>query len=228
MTIPVRRGHEVKAARGPGLRCKGWRQEAILRLLENNLENAEDPDNLVIYMSIARAASGLEELRPHRRHALYDARGPDLRRAIRQADRRLPRTEHDTARHHGQRQHRRRMEQRGEPPQARRQGSHHHARHDRGRLAIYRQPGDPAGHLRDLHGGGARAFRRYARRAAVVDLGLRRHERRAAAGRKARRRVDAGSGGRPGADRRGASPAAIATPRPTISTKRSRVACRPR
>ncbi len=56
MTIPVRRGHEVKAARGPGLRCKGWRQEAILRLLENNLENAEDPDNLVIYMSIARAA----------------------------------------------------------------------------------------------------------------------------------------------------------------------------
>ena len=56
MTIPVRRGHEVKAARGPGLRCKGWRQEAILRLLENNLENAEDPDNLIIYMSIARAA----------------------------------------------------------------------------------------------------------------------------------------------------------------------------
>jgi urocanate hydratase len=56
MTIPVRRGHEVKATRGPGLRCKGWRQEAILRLLENNLENAEDPDNLVIYMSIARAA----------------------------------------------------------------------------------------------------------------------------------------------------------------------------
>jgi urocanate hydratase len=56
MTIPVRRGREVKAASGSTLRCKGWRQEAILRLLENNLENAEDPDNLVIYMSIARAA----------------------------------------------------------------------------------------------------------------------------------------------------------------------------
>jgi urocanate hydratase len=56
MTIPVRRGGEVKAGRGTALRCKGWRQEAILRLLENNLENAEDPDNLVIYMSIARAA----------------------------------------------------------------------------------------------------------------------------------------------------------------------------
>ena len=53
---PVRRGKEVKAERGTNLRCKGWRQEAILRLLENNLENAEDPENLVVYMSIARAA----------------------------------------------------------------------------------------------------------------------------------------------------------------------------
>src|SRR3981189_2811324 len=56
MVIPVRRGREVKAARGATLRCQGWRQEAILRMLENNLENAEAPDNLVIYMSIARAA----------------------------------------------------------------------------------------------------------------------------------------------------------------------------
>ena len=56
MAIPIRRGREVKAGRGATLRCRGWRQEAILRLLENNLENAEDPDNLVIYMSIARAA----------------------------------------------------------------------------------------------------------------------------------------------------------------------------
>jgi urocanate hydratase len=56
MAVPIRRGREVKAGRGATLRCKGWRQEAILRLLENNLENAEDPENLVIYMSIARAA----------------------------------------------------------------------------------------------------------------------------------------------------------------------------
>jgi len=56
MTIPVRRGREVTAGRGLDLRCRGWRQETILRLLENNLENAEDPENLVIYMSIARAA----------------------------------------------------------------------------------------------------------------------------------------------------------------------------
>jgi len=44
------------AMRGPDLRCKGWRQETILRLLENNLENAESPADLVIYMSWAKAA----------------------------------------------------------------------------------------------------------------------------------------------------------------------------
>lgn len=47
--------NRITAARGPRLRCRGWRQEAILRLLENNLENAEDPDSLVVYMSIAKA-----------------------------------------------------------------------------------------------------------------------------------------------------------------------------
>jgi len=50
----------VTALRGNHLRCKGWRQETILRLLENNLENGEDPENLVIYTS-ARAARSWED-----------------------------------------------------------------------------------------------------------------------------------------------------------------------
>jgi urocanate hydratase len=50
----------VTAARGATLRCRGWRQEAILRLLENNLENAENPDALVVYMSVAKAARDWE------------------------------------------------------------------------------------------------------------------------------------------------------------------------
>ena len=53
MTAMPRR---VTAQRGATLRCRGWRQEAILRLLENNLENAENPDALVVYMSVAKAA----------------------------------------------------------------------------------------------------------------------------------------------------------------------------
>jgi urocanate hydratase len=46
----------IKAARGLTLRCKGWQQETILRMLENNLENGERPEDLVIYMNAAKAA----------------------------------------------------------------------------------------------------------------------------------------------------------------------------
>lgn len=46
----------VRAGRGSELRCTGWRQEVILRLLENNLELAERPDELVVYAAHARAA----------------------------------------------------------------------------------------------------------------------------------------------------------------------------
>ncbi|VTU15339.1 urocanate hydratase [Variovorax sp. RA8] len=46
----------IKAARGTTLRCKGWQQETILRLLENNIENGERPEDLVIYMNAAKAA----------------------------------------------------------------------------------------------------------------------------------------------------------------------------
>jgi urocanate hydratase len=45
-----------------GLRCRGWRQEAILRLLENNLAIAEDPEHLVVYAAHAKAARDHESL----------------------------------------------------------------------------------------------------------------------------------------------------------------------
>ncbi len=41
---------------GTTLRAKGWRQEALLRLLENVLSVGEDPDNLIVYASLGRAA----------------------------------------------------------------------------------------------------------------------------------------------------------------------------
>ena len=46
----------VKAQRGRTLRCKGWKQEAILRMLENNLENAEIPEELIVYGGTGKAA----------------------------------------------------------------------------------------------------------------------------------------------------------------------------
>ncbi|MFZ0839206.1 MAG: urocanate hydratase, partial [Xanthobacteraceae bacterium] len=41
---------------GGNLRCKGWRQEGILRLLENVLAVGEDPANLVVYAALGKAA----------------------------------------------------------------------------------------------------------------------------------------------------------------------------
>ena len=51
---------KVEAKRGPELRCKGWRQESLLRMLENNLENAQDPSRLIVYGGIAKAARNWE------------------------------------------------------------------------------------------------------------------------------------------------------------------------
>ena len=53
-------GQIVKATKGYKLRCKGWKQEAILRMLENNLENAEIPDELIIYGGTGKAARNWE------------------------------------------------------------------------------------------------------------------------------------------------------------------------
>jgi urocanate hydratase len=41
---------------GATIRCRGWRQEGLLRLLENVLAVGEDPDNLVVYAALGKAA----------------------------------------------------------------------------------------------------------------------------------------------------------------------------
>jgi urocanate hydratase len=48
----------IRAPRGTGLVCKGWRQEAALRMLMNNLdpEVAERPQDLVVYGGAGKAA----------------------------------------------------------------------------------------------------------------------------------------------------------------------------
>src|SRR6058998_390235 len=52
----------VRAARGSAISCKGWQQEAALRMLMNNLdpEVAERPDDLVVYGGTGRAARSWE------------------------------------------------------------------------------------------------------------------------------------------------------------------------
>ncbi len=63
----------VRAPRGPELSCRGWGQEAALRMLMNNLdpEVGENPDELVVYGGSGRAA---------RSWAAFDAIVRELRR----------------------------------------------------------------------------------------------------------------------------------------------------
>jgi urocanate hydratase len=48
----------IRAPRGSELHCKGWHQEAALRMIHNNLdpEVAEKPDQLIVYGGTGRAA----------------------------------------------------------------------------------------------------------------------------------------------------------------------------
>ena len=61
MTITMTAG-EVRAPRGSVLSCRGWHQEAALRMLMNNLdpEVAERPEDLVVYGGSGKAARNWE------------------------------------------------------------------------------------------------------------------------------------------------------------------------
>ena len=52
----------IRAPRGNQLSCKGWQQEAALRMLMNNLDPdvAENPDKLIVYGGTGRAARSWE------------------------------------------------------------------------------------------------------------------------------------------------------------------------
>jgi hypothetical protein len=72
------RARPVRAPRGVGLHCKGWQQEAALRMLCNNLdpECGEKPDELIVYGGTGRAESaGIN------RHREGDERAPHKRRS---------------------------------------------------------------------------------------------------------------------------------------------------
>ena len=57
-TLDIGMPREVRAPRGTRLTCKGWLQEAAMRMLMNNLdpEVAEKPDELVVYGGSGKAA----------------------------------------------------------------------------------------------------------------------------------------------------------------------------
>jgi urocanate hydratase len=58
----VKKAPTIRAPRGKSLTCKGWHQEAALRMLMNNLdpEVAERPEDLVVYGGTGKAARNWE------------------------------------------------------------------------------------------------------------------------------------------------------------------------
>ena len=73
MSAVEARSRSVRAPRGRDISCRGWPQEAALRMLMNNLdpEVAERPDDLVVYGGTGKAA---------RNWAAFDAIVRELRR----------------------------------------------------------------------------------------------------------------------------------------------------
>jgi urocanate hydratase len=62
MTTTIPETRTIRAPRGTKLSCRGWQQEAALRMLMNNLdpEVAERPDQLIVYGGTGKAARNWE------------------------------------------------------------------------------------------------------------------------------------------------------------------------
>src|SRR5687768_1597643 len=73
MTTTIHEPRTIRAPRGTTISCRGWQQEAVLRMLMNNLdpEVAERPEQLIVYGGIGKAARNWEA---------YDAIVETLRR----------------------------------------------------------------------------------------------------------------------------------------------------
>ena len=199
----------VRAPRGPELTCRGWAQEAALRMLMNNLdpEVAEDPDHLVVYGGTGKAARSWEafdaivrELR-----ALADdetllvqsGKPVGVLRTHEWAPRVLIANSNLVGKWATWELFRE-LERAGPDD----------VRPDDGRvLDLHRDAGHPAGHVRDVRRGGAPAFRRLAARDRHAHRGPRRHGRRPAPGgddergRLPRDRGRRGARATPGGDR---------------------------
>ncbi|HET8796038.1 MAG TPA: urocanate hydratase [Thermoanaerobaculia bacterium] len=62
MTTTLHEPRTIRAPRGTEIACRGWQQEAALRMLMNNLdpEVAERPEQLIVYGGIGKAARNWE------------------------------------------------------------------------------------------------------------------------------------------------------------------------
>ena len=189
----------VRAPRGTALSCKGWPQEAALRMLMNNLdpEVAERPDDLIVYGGSGKAARNWECFEAIVARAASARGRRDAARAVGQAGRRLPDAPGRAARPHRQLAARAGVGDLGELPRPRAQGPHDVRPDDGRQLDLHRHAGHPAGHLRDARLAGRPPLRRQPRGPPVRHRRPRRHGRGPAAGRDDERRRGARRRGGP-------------------------------
>ena len=173
----------IRAPRGTSLTCKGWPQEAALRMLMNNLDPdvAERPDDLVVYGGSGKAARNWEAFDAIVRSLTVARARRNAARAVGQAGRRLPDASGRAARADRQRAARAGVGDVGEFPRPRAARPDDVRPDDRRQLDLHRQPGHRAGHLRNAGGGRPPSLRRHALRAARRHRRARRHGRRPAA-----------------------------------------------
>ena len=156
----------VRAPRGPELTCRGWAQEAALRMLMNNLDPdvAEDPDHLVVYGGTGRAVRSwdafdaivreLRVLADDETLLVQSGKPVGVLRTHEWAPRVLIANSNLVGKW-ATWEYFRELE---------RAGAHDVRPDDRGIVDLHRDPGHPAGHLRDLRRGGPPAFQRDAAR----------------------------------------------------------------
>ena len=84
--------HPVRAPRGSALTCRNWLTEAAYRMIQNNLdpEVAENPDELVVYGGIGKAARNWRASTRSSKALRELERRRDAAGAVGQARRRLP------------------------------------------------------------------------------------------------------------------------------------------
>ena len=173
---------EVRAPRGTELTCKGWPQEAALRMLMNNLdpEVAERPDRSGRLRRHRPSGAFLGGIRRDRARAPPSRGRRDPADPVGQAGRRGPDARVGAARADREQQPRPRVGDVGGVPQARGARAHDVRPDDRGVVDLHRHAGHLAGHVRDVRGD-RRQARRHARRDDLAHGRARRDGRRTAA-----------------------------------------------
>ncbi len=212
MSDPRKNTRDVYPPTGPEITAKSWLTEAPMRMLMNNLHPGRrgEPARAGGLWRDRAGGADLGGFRPDRRDA-EDARGRrDAAGAVGQAGGGVQDTCGRAAGADRQLEPGAALGDLGAFQRARSQGADDVRPDDRGVLDLHRQPGDRAGHLRDLRRGRAQALWRLAQGQVDPDRRARRHGRGAAAGGGLRRGMLPRGGVQPRLDR---VPAADPIPR---------------